>query len=282
MGFVMLIIVPYFQMLLSIKMSACNQQGKKEKCCSDSYWDALLDSEFLTGNQLMKYLMWTNRTSCQLSHDIGGKMLRDPSGIDGQLAVCIDPQVAPKPEECLVYSFGINDDWSFEEQMEKYGCQVYAFDSTMKVKQHDHTPGIHFYDWGLGDRDEISNNVTYHSLSTIYEKLGHVNKTIDYLKIDTEGSEWRILRHMLEVGVLSQVRQLGIEIHLDGGKSIDQFRLSAKLLRSLENSGMVRFDAKHNPWYKGNFERLKLTGPYGIEIAWYNSKLLHNNMSSAL
>jgi hypothetical protein len=87
---------------------------------------------------------------------------------------------------------------------------------------------------------------------------------------------------MLEVGVLSQVRQLGMEIHLDGGKSIDQFRLSAKLLRSLENTGMVRFDAKHNPWYKGNFERLKLTGPYGIEIAWYNSKLLHNNMSSAL
>jgi hypothetical protein len=166
--------------------------------------------------------------------------------------------------------------------MEKYGCQVYAFDSNMKVKQHDHTPGIHFYDWGLGDRDEISNNMTYHSLSTIYEKLEHVNKTIDYLKIDTEGSEWRILRHMLEVSVLSQVRQLGIEIHLDGGKSIDQFRLSAKLLRSLENTGMVRFDAKHNPWYKGNFERLKLTGPYGIEIAWYNSKLLHNNMSSAL
>ena len=85
----------------------------------------------------------------------------------------------------------------------------------------------------------------------------HQNKTIDYLKIDTEGSEWRILRHMLETGILTnKVRQLGIEIHLDGRKSIDEFRLSAKLLRSLEKMDMVRFDSKHNPWYKGNFESL--------------------------
>jgi len=279
----MLIIVPYFQMLLSIKMSACNEEGKTEKCCSSSYWDALLDSESLTGKQLMKYLMWTNRTSCQLSHDFGGQMLHNPSGIDGQMAVCIDPQVAPKPEECLVYSFGINNDWSFEEQMEKYGCKVFAFDSTMKDNQHDHTTGIHFYNWGLSDRDEISSdNSTFHSLSTIRKGLGHGNKTIDYLKIDTEGSEWKILRHMLDSGVLSKVRQLGVEIHLDGGKSIDQFRLSAKMLRTLENTGMVRFDSKHNPWYKGNFERLKLFGPYGLEIAWYNSNLLRNNMSNAL
>ena len=280
MGFVMLIIVPYFQLLLSIKMSACNQVRNKENCCSSSYWDALLDSEFLTGKQLMKYLMWTNGTSCQLSHDFGGKMLQNPSGIDGQMAVCIDPQVAPIPNECLIYSFGINNDWSFEEQMELYGCDVYAFDSTMKMKRHDHSRKIHFYDWGLSDRDEISSsdNLTYHSLSTIQEYLGHQNKTIDYLKIDTEGSEWRILRHMLETGILTnKVRQLGMESHLDGRKSIDEFRLSAKLLRSLEKMDMVRFDSKHNPWYKGNFERLKIIGPYGLGMAWYNSKLFRKS-----
>jgi hypothetical protein len=47
-------------------------------------------------------------------------MLKNPSGKDGQKAVCIDPQVAPQPGECLVYSFGIADDWSFDEEMEEY------------------------------------------------------------------------------------------------------------------------------------------------------------------
>lgn len=43
------------------------------------------------------------------------------TGIDGQKAVCLDPGVAPEPGACLVYSFGISDDWSFDQVMESYG-----------------------------------------------------------------------------------------------------------------------------------------------------------------
>lgn len=66
-------------------------------CCSDSYWDNLVDSDVLTGTQIMDYFMWTNRSSCRLAHDFGGQILGNPSGKDGQKAVCIDPQVAPQP-----------------------------------------------------------------------------------------------------------------------------------------------------------------------------------------
>jgi hypothetical protein len=139
----------------------------------------------------MEYFAWSNRSSCGLAHDFGGKILGNPPGKDGQKVVCIDPQVAPQARNCLVYSFGISNEWSFDEEMEEYGCQVFAFDPSMNVEPHDHTPGIHFYNWGLSDRDEIEihDNGTewqMYSLSSVYDKLSerHGPTVIDYLKID--------------------------------------------------------------------------------------------------
>ncbi len=50
----------------------------------------MLDSESLTWAQRVEYLMWTNHSSCQLSHDIGGHVKDIPSAINGQKYVCID------------------------------------------------------------------------------------------------------------------------------------------------------------------------------------------------
>jgi hypothetical protein len=57
--------------------------------------------------------------------------------------------------------------------MERYGCQVYAIDPLMALDQHDHSPAIHFYNWGLSNRDEfnIYENWTVRSLLPIYETL---------------------------------------------------------------------------------------------------------------
>ena len=78
----------------------------------------------LNAQEIIDYIYWTNGSSCQLAHDFGGVMMRKPSGFDGQKAVCLDPPVRPPPGDCLVYSFGIGGDWSFEEAMEAYGCRV--------------------------------------------------------------------------------------------------------------------------------------------------------------
>jgi hypothetical protein len=264
-----------------------NNKNFGTNCCSDSYWDALLlDSDVvLTGSQIMEYFAWTNRSSCRLSHDFGGQMLKNPSGKDGQKAVCIDPQVTPQPGECLVYSFGIADDWSFDEDMEEYGCQVFAFDPSMNVEPHDHTPGIHFYNWGLSDRDEIEirDNVKWrmYSLSSVYDRLSArhgPNKIIDYLKMDIEGSEWKVLPDIIKTGMLSKVRQLGIEIHFQD-YTLDKFLELSRLVRSIESPGMVRFDSKVNPWFISNFTHLQLwRQSAGYEIAWYNSKLFQSDV----
>jgi hypothetical protein len=255
-----------------------------------SYWDELLDSKTLTGLDILQYFLWSNSSSCLLVHDFGGTMKKDGnmenlSGLDGQKAVCLNPNVAPKPDNCIVYSFGINNEWSFDEDMEEYGCEVFAFDPSkemMSEKPYQYSPHITFYNWGLSNKDEEGEGNwpgMMRSLSSIYGTISlmhHQNKTIiDYLKMDIEYVEWEILPCIIQSGILSKVRQLGIEFHLPENESMEKYRQRAKTLRLLEKTGMVRFDSKYNPWFVKEIPELQQRGSRGYEIAWYNSNLTH-------
>ena len=126
---------------------------------------------------------------------------------------------------------------------------------------------------------KIDKNWKLRSLSSIYNDLisRHGNKIIDYLKIDVEFAEWIALPQIFESGMLSKVRQLGLEIHLNEKESMDKIRGYAKILRSIEKMRFVRFDSKYNPWSMTNFTQLGLISvPFAFEIAWYNEKLLHD------
>ena len=53
-----------------------------------------VDADSMTARQVTDYFLMTNRSSCRLVHDFGGKMERNQnhftqSGIDGQKAVCL-------------------------------------------------------------------------------------------------------------------------------------------------------------------------------------------------
>ena len=241
---------------------------------SPSYWETV-HIDTLLGSQILHYFAWTNYSSCKLVHNFGGWILENPSGLDGQKAVCIDPSVAPQPKNCIVYSFGIDNEWSFDEYMEMYGCEVFAFDPSMGMKHHNYSQHIHFYSWGLSYQDErLQNGWEMRSLSSIYNALGH-NTVIDYLKIDIELGEWKVLPNIIKSGMLSKVRQLGIEFHLPNYETVEEYRSRVQILRSLEIMGMVRFDSKYNPWKMTNFTKLDIWGSSCYEIAWYNSNLLH-------
>ena len=241
---------------------------------SPSYWETV-HIDTLLGSQILHYFAWTNYSSCKLVHNFGGWILENPSGLDGQKAVCIDPSVAPQPKNCIVYSFGIANEWSFDEDMEIYGCEVFAFDPSMGMKHHNYSQHIHFYSWGLSYQDErLQNGWEMRSLSSIYNALGH-NTVIDYLKIDIELGEWKVLPNIIKSGMLSKVRQLGIEFHLPNYETVEEYRSRVQILRSLEIMGMVRFDSKYNPWKMTNFTKLDIWGSSCYEIAWYNSNLLH-------
>lgn len=126
-------------------------------------------------------------------------------------------------KDFLVYSFGIGEDLSFSEEVIQRGGTVYAFDPTPKaikyVKSHDlfFDPRFHFFSYGLSDTngeedfylplrtDFVSASVIQNqgvdnehpikvemkNLRTIMNELGH--KEIDILKMDIEGSEFKVI-----------------------------------------------------------------------------------------
>ena len=247
------------------------------------YWKTS-DPESLTALELMDYFRWSNASSCNLTHDFGGKMKKNPSGLDGQKSVCLDPSVAPKPGKCLVYSFGINNEWSFDVAMEKYGCQVFAFDPSMKKEPFDRSPSIHFFNFGLSSQDRTNGKGwQFRTLASTFRLLKpkHGDVVIDYLKMDIEYDEWVVLPQILDSGLLNnKVRQLAIEIHLPVEDSLTNLRRRFQLIRSMEDGGWIRFDSKANPWYSGPFKRLGLSGSRGYEIAWYNSNLFQHSSAA--
>lgn len=267
--------------LASIKIETCkceNEENDKEtKSDAIRYNDwRTVNATEMTANEIVEYLHFDNRTSCNLIHDIGGMMLtyNGFSGIDGQKAMCLDSGIGPDPKGCVVYSFGVRDDWSFDEFMGKYGCQVFSFDPSIGSPDHDHSSSVHFYNLGLGDKDGSKNGWKIKTLSSIYEMLknkGHHSgdAIIDYLKIDIEFDEWIALPDILASGMIHRIRQMGIEIHLPRDDGIDYFRKLVGIVKAIEDSGMVRFDSKYNPWFMDTIPALNYSGSRGFEIAWY-------------
>ena len=203
-------------------------------------------------------------------------MRKDPSGLDdGQKAVCLDPQVRPPPGDCIIYSFGISNEWSFDEAMEAYGCRVFAFDPSMGKGNHNHSRNIQFFYIGLSDRDyTMKDGWQMKTLSSIYKMLVPFRgeRIIDYLKMDIESAEWDVLPQLIPSGMFAKVRQLGAEFHLDNrGDTLEIIIWRVKAINSIEDAGMIRFDSKYNMWAKRQITVLDLyEGPYCFEIALYS------------
>ena len=252
-------------------------------------------AEMLDLPDIVQYLEWTNRSSCALVQDFGGQMISagERAGLDGQKAVCLDPpELAPPVHHCVVYSFGIKDEWSFEEAMAKYGCRVFAFVPNGQQQQHNRTTDvIQFFHWTLGSKSLINNDtgLPTKTLDEIYRDLVGLrgdDVAIDYLKMDVKWAEWHVLSQILQSGMLDKVRQLAVKIHLpftasfsDADQGLDEFRRLFSIIRSVETYGMVRFDSKRNIYFQHEISFLNYTDPMAYELAWYNIRFLYRSLS---
>nr|XP_027222805.1 uncharacterized protein LOC113814931 [Penaeus vannamei] len=112
----------------------------------------------------------------------------------------------PHPGDCLIYSFGVGGEVSWDTAMVHLNCSVFAFDMTSKTWDNGMLiENLHFLALGLGpdnvDADIQMHNAThpnrrdekksfFRTLETVRDFLGHSERAIDVLKLDIEFAEW--------------------------------------------------------------------------------------------
>lgn len=82
---------------------------------------------------------------CSVGKFFGGNWLSQCGAFDGNKYVCLDKVYSDVLNgNCLIYSFGIAGDWTFEEAMAGLGCTVRAFDPTIDGLQKPNNNLVRF------------------------------------------------------------------------------------------------------------------------------------------
>ena len=164
-----------------------------------------------------EFIQNPHRSYCKVMKRFGGEYNSECKFTDGSKFVCMDELLKDiENGECLIYSFGVANDWSFEDTMDELGCKVYAFDGSVDFPEK-RGKNIHFEKVmvGFNDTEEQNNPIQTKTLPRLINKYGHTNTKISYLKMDIEGNERQGLRIWLHEGALDNVQQIGLEFHLD-------------------------------------------------------------------
>ena len=116
---------------------------------------------------------------------------------DGPKFLCGVDLIAAKANDenadgCLVYSVGSNNDVQFERAVHTHmGCEIHTFDPTLN-KPFVGDMYSTFHPWGLGTDGgkegraaSKKDNWIRKSFETVMKDLGHLNRTIDILKVRT-------------------------------------------------------------------------------------------------
>jgi len=199
---------------------------------------------------------------------------------DGGWNMCIVPPYRPV-QPCLIYSFGINNDFSFDDDASaQFKCTVRSLDPSMSASEHKRSDNVWFYKIGLSGHDHV--NERGWKMMTLDSVMKHFNESttiIEYLKFDIEYSEWAVIEEMHKSGVLSRVKQLALEVHMGQAPAAQLSMRSAaehenyyRILSLLEKDGMRRWH------YKLNYVFMRST-PNGqrsccYEMAYINQKFM--------
>ncbi|CAF1136961.1 unnamed protein product, partial [Brachionus calyciflorus] len=163
--------------------------------------------------------------TCKNIKRIGGKREyvknapNDLFRIDGAWYICLDKNAQPNKSQCNVISLGINNDYTFDQEMRNlYDCNLYSFDPFVedvyftgirnKNPNLKQSPVLEvdkkwfFYRLGVGSKSnqmKIMNQLKLQdliSLENILKITGLEEKIIDVFKMDIEGPEKDIIRDL--------------------------------------------------------------------------------------
>ncbi|KAF8815245.1 hypothetical protein BYT27DRAFT_7195546 [Phlegmacium glaucopus] len=178
---------------------------------------------------------------------------------DGGKWVCGLSRVAQKPD-CIVYSFGINHESSFEEEVlsKTEHCRIWGYDFSVESFGPEisllHQHRTHFKPFGLSgsDRHGPEDKHPMYTLESLMKLNGH--KHIDILKIDIESWEFETINTLLapyiESGEPLPFGQLQLEIHI-WNKTFEEY---LAWWQTLEAAGLRPFWTEPNIVYQ-NYNR---------------------------
>jgi hypothetical protein len=136
---------------------------------------------------------------------VGAKYRRVGRDYDGGY-VMLDDFSSRKVD--AAYSFGINDDVSWDEEIAEHGIDIYMYDHTIDKLPKYHSR-FHFFKEGVtGDPDEAG----LETLSNLLRRNGHQASQNLLLKMDIEGYEWAVFEETPSA-VIGQFSQIVIELH---------------------------------------------------------------------
>jgi len=182
----------------------------------------------------------------------------------------------PPPSKTIIYSFGVNDESTFEAEMLARipSAEIFAFDYSVDRLglqiSTAHSSRAFFSKVGLGAKDEPSKSPPFYTLSTLMAQNNH--SYIDILKIDIEGSEYTAFDSFMDSCDASGVMPIGqvmIELHLMDDAHVN-FERFTKWWERLEGFGM------RPTWLEVNLMAVTLgqgkTDPRCVEYVWINAK----------
>ncbi|KAF6811786.1 hypothetical protein CSOJ01_05514 [Colletotrichum sojae] len=166
---------------------------------------------------------------------------------DGGKWVCGMSQYVnfPKNRQCVIYSFGVRDESSFEQEMlERTNCVVWAYDFSVVDFGEQVSPKnrdrAHFLQAGIAGKTDKAHDPPFYSIADLMKMNGH--DYVDILKMDIEGSEYASMDALSEDFPISAgedlpIGQFMVEIHLWNGVTSDMYldwweRLESRGLRA--------------------------------------------------
>lgn len=197
-----------------------------------------------------------NRYNCSDRKRIGGKpeytsKTKDPLWrIDGAWFFCFDSRLKPVKNNCNILSFGINNDDTFDSEMNlNYGCVVHSFDpyvehsrfktirdskielkDSFKIKANEK-----WFFYRLGIVGSVKNIQTptkiggMNTLENILEMTGLRYKVIDMFKMDIERGEVDVLENFDIDYACKYYKQFALETHPESNLDTYMYRLLTKL-----------------------------------------------------
>lgn len=216
--------------------------------------------------------METVTGQCRHMQRFGG-IVTHGGRIDGDKMACMDEYLqmsAPNADAtgsnpgCLIYSIGVNNEWSFERSVATHGCQVMSFDPSMPDQPEGRVePGIEFYRLGIGRNPHVNAlNWSVLALDDMLQRFGHENRTVAYLKADAEGGEMDMLMDQVELepranrsACLQHVQQMGLEMHfrLEPEKHVRFYREMRDTFAKLDSMGFRVVFSKANEFVPERF-----------------------------